>query len=175
MLFSTQQNLISAATWWDATIHLMFVVCCRCHCHRGAASAGHSIIRLNHLSSATYNVIGLCPLSVDSLISSPSRMIAASLLCRDLSWCLQYTDTFVGSRRNACLRRHWLPCRNCVVCGWHFESHLLQFSTFPFYLCISPQRSAWCSPTSQPTTLRSPTQCCRRSLTRQRRRHSCQN
>ena len=174
MLFSTQQNLISAATWWDATSHLMFVVCCRCHCHRGAESAGHSIIRLNHLSSATYNVIGLWPLSVDCLISSPSLMIAASLLCRDLSRWLQYTDTVVGSRRNACLRRHWLPYRNCVVCGWHFESHLLQFSTCPILLVYLP--SALCLVfTSQPTTSRLPTQCCRRSLTRQRRRHSCQN
>ena len=76
------------------------------------------------LSSAASNVVGLRPSSVDCRISSPLRLIAASLLCRDPSRCLS-----TPSPSSVAVT---LPGRRyCVVRGWHFESRLLRFSTRP--------------------------------------------
>jgi hypothetical protein len=76
------------------------------------------------LSSAASNAVGLRPSSVDCHISSPLRLIAASLLWRDPSRCLS-----TPSPSSVAVT---LPgCRYCVVRGWHFESRLLRFSTRP--------------------------------------------
>jgi hypothetical protein len=63
-------------------------------------------------------------LSVDCCISSPLRLIAPSLLCRDPSRCLS-TPSPSSVAVTPPGRRY------CVVHGWHFESRLLQFSTRP--------------------------------------------
>ena len=76
------------------------------------------------LSSAASNVVGLRPSSVDCCISSPLRLIATSLLCRDPSRCLS-TPSPSSVAVTPPGRRY------CVVRGWHFESRLLRFSTRP--------------------------------------------
>ena len=87
------------------------------------------------LSSAASNLVGLCPLSVDCCISSPLRLIATSLLCRDPSQCL---STPSPSSVVVTPPGH----RYCVIHGWHFENRLLQFSTRPILplvdYCVSP-------------------------------------
>jgi hypothetical protein len=95
------------------------------------------------LSSAASNVVGLHSSSVDCRISSPLRLIAASLLCRDPSRCL---STPSPSSIAVTMPGH----RYCVVRGWHFESRLLRFSTRPILPLVD------CSVSPRPTV--SPTQ-----------------
>ena len=76
------------------------------------------------LSCAASNVVGFRPSSVDCCISSPLRLIATSLLCHDPSQCLS-TPSPSSVAITPPGRRY------CVVCGWHFESRLLLFSTCP--------------------------------------------
>ena len=78
--------------------------------------------------------------SVDCRISSPLRLIAASLLPRDPS---RFLDTPSPLSVAVTPPGH----RNCVVCGWHFESLLSRFSTRPI---LHFRRSAWRSPPNQP-------------------------
>ncbi len=76
------------------------------------------------LSSAATNIVGLCPSSVDCCISSPLRLIATSLLCRNPSRCLS-TPSPSSVAVTPSGRRY------CIIRGWHFESRLLRFSTCP--------------------------------------------
>jgi hypothetical protein len=105
------------------------------------------------LSSATSNVVGLHPLSVDCCISSPLRLIATSLLCRNPSRCLS-TPSPSSVAVTPPGRRY------CVIRGWHFESCLLRFSTRPILPLVdcSVLPSALClaftfRPTVSPTQL----------------------
>jgi len=102
--------------------------------------------------------------SVHCCISSPLQLIAASLLCRDPLQCLSTPSPLLAAVTPP-------SHRNCVVCGWHFESLLsclFNSSHSTFYhlliLIVVYLPSALCLAfTSQPTVMGSSTQCCRHS------------
>ena len=100
------------------------------------------------LSCTASNVVGLRPSSVDCCISSPLRLIATSLLCRDPSRCLS-TPSPSSVAVTPPGRRY------CVVRGWHFESRLLRFSTSP----ILPLVDCSVSPLGALSGVHLPTNC----------------